>query len=219
MKQNYTHVEILLDRSGSMVAIKEATISGFNKFLKEQKVIPGEATIALTQFDDEYTPVYPVRPLHAAPELTAETYVPRNLTALLDAMGRRIVEAGVFLAGLPEHLRPSKVVFVVITDGHENASQTYTRKAVFELIEAQRKTYKWEFVFIGANQDAIKEGGAIGVAAANAMTFDANPIGTESVYSSLSSNMARYRAGTADTMAFSLAQRDAALEGKGGSNG
>jgi len=124
MKKDYTHISIILDRTGSMETIRDDTIGGFNTFLNDQKKQPGIATMTLVQFDtvDPYEIIHKFKPIQEVPELTHETYIPRASTPLLDAMGRGINDIEKSLAELSEEERPSKVVVVVITDGMENAS-------------------------------------------------------------------------------------------------
>lgn len=218
--KNFTHMSIVLDRSQSMSVVRAVTINGFNNFLREQKAVPGRSTLTLIQFDDQYTPIHTATPLGFVSELNEATYQPRGYTALLDAIGRTIDETGAQLAALPEEHRPGKVVFVVITDGEENCSRKFTRARVFEMIEHQRKNYAWEFVFLGANQDAIQAGSAIGIEPSNSMTFAHNDHGTQSMYASLSANTVKYRSGVATSMAFTATDRAAqdAAALKGGSD-
>lgn len=198
MKSNYTHISIVLDRSGSMQSVWDDTIGGFNSFLESQQKLPGECTISAIQFDDHYEPLYTTKPVAEAQKLTRETYVPRGSTALLDAIGRTIVDTGTKLAALPEDQRPSKVLFVILTDGHENASREYNRAKVFEMIKLQRETYKWDFVFLGANQNAISAGASMGIAAGSSMTYASNAGGTKAVFTSASNYAARARAGVSN---------------------
>ncbi len=202
-KQNYTDITFVLDRSGSMSDIRDETITGFNTFLSEQQKVPGEATMTLAQFDHEYEMVYEARQLKDTPALNVDTYVPRGYTALLDAIGRTINLTGNRLAGMQEDQRPDKVIFVILTDGLENYSKEFSKGKINEMIEQQRETYKWEFVFLGANQDAIAVAGDMGIAAANAMTYAANAVGTRNLYGSLSSNVASYRMGRSTGLSFS----------------
>lgn len=155
MKDNFTRIAIVLDRSGSMESVREATIAGFNQFIEEQKKAPGEATVKLVQFDDQYEQVFD-KPLQDVPQLTQAMFVPRGWTALLDAQGRTIVALGAELAALKEEERPSKVLMMTLTDGHENRSKEFTLERVAALIKEQKEKYRWEFVFLGANQDAVK---------------------------------------------------------------
>jgi len=202
-KQNYTDIIFVLDRSGSMESIKDETITGFNVFLSEQQKVPGEATMTLAQFDHEYDMVYEARQLRDVAPLNDDTYVPRGYTALLDAIGRTINSTGERLAGMQESQRPGKVVFVILTDGLENYSKEFNTSRINEMIERQRSAYKWEFVFLGANQDAIATATSMGIAQDAAMTFTANAVGTGHLYSGLSENIASYRTGTSSNVSWS----------------
>lgn len=198
MKANYTHISVVLDRSGSMSTVWDDTIGGFNSFLEEQRKLPGECTISAIQFDSEYDVLYTAKSIADAPKLTKETYVPRGSTALLDAIGRTINDTGAKLAAMSEDQRPSKVLFVILTDGQENASREFSRQKVFDMIKLQRETYKWDFVFLGANQDAISTGTSLGMAAGSTMTYASNAVGTAKAFASTSEYVARSRAGVAD---------------------
>lgn len=209
MKENYTDINIVLDRSGSMDAIKSDTIGGFNSFLKEQKNVAGEATITLVQFDDIYEEVYKAIPLANAPLLNNDTFIPRNMTALLDAIGKTIVETGKRLAAMSESERPEKVIFVILTDGLENASREYNIQHINEMISHQRNVYKWEFVFLGANQDAIATASNMGIAQANALTYAANADGTQNAFAAVAKNVAAYRKKEVMSAAFSEEDREA----------
>src|SRR5437016_1043776 len=145
MKPNYTDITIILDRSGSMGDIAAETISGLNKFLDDQRQLPGETTISLVQFNNTITVTFGAVPIREVVPLSAEDYRPDGFTALLDAVGKTIDETGARLRNLAERDRPGKVIVVILTDGLENASRTYTRKRVFESIRHQRETYSWEF--------------------------------------------------------------------------
>jgi hypothetical protein len=216
MQQDYTDINIVLDRSGSMQSIKDDTIGGFNAFLAEQKAVPGEATISLVQFDNVYEVVYGGMALSQAPELTAKTFVPRGSTALLDAIGRTINQTGERLAVMPESERPSKVIFVILTDGYENASQEFTATQINQMIQQQRDTANWEFVFLGANQDAITTASQLGIQAGNAMSYAASPVGTRAAFKSVAKNLGKVRRKEAASMNFDdadrAAQRDAGVD-------
>jgi Mg-chelatase subunit ChlD len=187
-----THIAVLLDRSGSMDAVKDETISGFNYFLKEQKAVGDNASFTLVQFDSESTDViHEARPVRDVPDLNGETYQPRGSTPLLDALGQTIKSTGRTLAAIPETNRPDKVVFVVITDGQENASHKFTKTQVKEMINHQTEKYNWQFIYLGANQDAFAEARAVGIAKANAANYDA--VYTDMAYASTSMNVANYR--------------------------
>ena len=202
-----THMAVLLDRSGSMGSVKDETISGFNYFLKEQKAAGDNATFTLVQFDSESTDVvHEARPIRDVPDLNQDTYLPRGSTPLLDALGQTIISTGKTLAGIPEPNRPDKVVFVVITDGEENASHQFTKARVKEMIEHQTAKYNWKFIYLGANQDAFAEARSVGIAMATAANYA--PAYTDMVYASTSANVARYRqSGRSEALRYSEEQR------------
>ena len=210
-KPNSTLIVVVLDRSGSMNGIRHDTLGGFNSFLADQKKNPtDEARLTLVQFDHEYLVSYDNKPLADVPNLTPETYVPRGNTALLDAMGRAIVTTGEALKVMPEAERPEQVVFLCITDGQENASREYTKAKIAEMVKHQTDVYQWNFVFLGANMDAIGEGASMGVAAVNAMNFQASAQGMGVMYQAVSSNVDSYRTSrNAASLSFTSAQRDA----------
>ena len=189
---NLTHIAFLLDRSGSMQSIKDDTEGGFNAFIAEQRKEPGECRVTLAQFDNEYEEVYRDLPLAEVPALRL---VPRGSTALLDSIGRLVTSTGERLAALPEDERPGIVIVGIMTDGHENASREWTHPAVKALIEQQTKTYGWQFLYLGADQDAIEVGSSIGVAAANSMTYSRGKVAA--VMAATSRNIGRTRAAMA----------------------
>lgn len=193
MKKDTTLIAVVLDRSGSMSSCRDDTIGGFNTFLSEQRKQPGEALITLTQFDDVYDIVYSKQNIKHTADLTEATYVPRGNTALLDAIGRTINDVGAQLKALPESERPSKVIFVIITDGQENASREYNRQRIMDMITHQRDKYNWEFVYLGANQDAITVATNYGILATNAVGYTSSGKGTRSAFSAASKSMSNYR--------------------------
>lgn len=184
-------ITIVLDRSGSMCSCVEGTIKGFNDFVEEQKALPGTCAFTLVQFDHEYDEVVTAMGADVMWSMDTTSYIPRGTTALYDAIGRAIKSTGARLGAIPEEDRPSKVVFVIITDGLENASQEFTQKQVLGMISEQKSKHKWQFVFLGANQDAFKEGGRIGTQVA--MNYEATNLGMGSVMCCASSNVAQYR--------------------------
>ncbi len=191
--KNQTEIIIVLDRSGSMQSIKKETIKGFNALLKEQQSVAGEARITLVQFDHEYEPVYVGIDIREAAPLNNDTYMPRGTTALLDAMARTIVAVKKRHTAMPDEYRPAKVLFATITDGRENHSRKYSRKQVFDKITKMQSKHKWEFLFIGANQDAIEEASTLGIGADNAMNFVADSQGTEGMFFKVSARIADSR--------------------------
>src|SRR3990167_396194 len=202
MKSGYTHIAIVLDRSGSMQSCIADTIGGFNAFIEEQKKVPGEATLTLVQFDDAYEWVQAGLPLKDIPALKFE---PRGSTALLDAIGKTINDQGLWLSVKHEHDRPEKVIFVIITDGHENASREFTRDKIFQLIRQQESQYQWQFVFIGANQDAIAAGAQIGVYSDSALTYDARR--PRAAFAALASSVRAVRSGAMARASFTADDR------------
>lgn len=178
--QNYTDVTIVLDRSGSMADIVSATIEGVNSFIADQRKVPGDGCWSLIQFDNLYETVYSAVPQDHVPLLTRETFRPRGGTALIDAACRAIDDTGARLRNTPEHLRPSKVLVVIMTDGEENCSQHFHKHHLAERITHQRDKYGWEFLFLGANQDAINTAAGYGIK--SAFTYQANAIGTKRAF-------------------------------------
>ena len=175
-----TEIAFILDRSGSMQSMTHAAIAGFNEFLKAQQATvddqgqPIPATFSLILFDHEYLPVYNRQDIQTACPLTLETYVPRGSTALLDAIGRTIDHIGQELAATPEADRPAKVIIAILTDGAENASRHFSMEDINQRITHQTGKYQWEFMFLGANQDAIATAARMGIHAHHAATFAAD---------------------------------------------
>jgi Mg-chelatase subunit ChlD len=203
-KQGYTHIEVVLDRSGSMATIKTDTEGGFATFLTEQQAQPGEATVGLRQFDTEHDVVYGPTKMEFVKPFVLN---PRGGTALLDAMGAGIVSTGEWLASLPEDQRPDNVIFVVITDGQENRSKEFTREQVMKLVTEQQQRWGWSFLFLAANQDAIATGAGLGLQRGQSLTYDSANVGAS--YSSLSASVSRGRAGGQST-SFTEEEREGA---------
>lgn len=163
-----THIEFLLDRSGSMSSIKSDIEGGFDAFVADQKTHAGRTTVSLAQFDDHYEQVYTATDVHDVPALDL---VPRGTTAMLDAIGRSITALGARLSALAEDQRPGTVIFAIMTDGLENASKEFTRAAVKALITQQEQVYNWQFLYMGADQDAIEVGAEIGIRADRSLSY------------------------------------------------
>lgn len=215
MKDNLTQITILLDRSGSMSEVREATISGFNEFVDGQRKAPGEANLTLIQFDTEnaYEVVFDA-PITAVLPLTAATFIPRGGTPLHDAIGTAIDRLGKKFDLMKAEDRPGKVVIVVMTDGKENSSHFYPPAKIAEMIKLQREVYKWEFLFLGANQDAILTGERLNIPAANSITYAHTATGTGNVMSSTSANLRGYRGigGQSTDLGYTPEQRKEAAE-------
>ncbi len=188
-----THLYFLLDRSGSMNSIVEDTVGGFDAFIAEQRATPGECRVTLAQFDDSYEEVYADRPIADVPSLVLQ---PRGTTALLDSIGRLVTDAGQRLAALPEDRRPGTVVVGIMTDGLENASREWTHTRVKELIEKQTRDYSWQFLYLGADQDAIEVGMSIGVGAGHAVTYGRGRV--KQAMAATAANVSSYRRARAE---------------------
>ena len=185
MKKNLTELVFILDRSGSMAGLEGDTIGGFNAMLQKQRGEPGEAVISTVLFDNETEVIHDRIPLDRVPRLTEKEYYVRGCTALLDAVGGAIHHIGNVHKYAREEDRPEKTLFVITTDGLENASRRYTYEKVKAMIERQRETYGWEFLFLGANIDAAREAARFGIRADCAADYHADSIGTEAVYESV----------------------------------
>lgn len=187
-------IAALLDRSGSMQQIADDTRGGFDAYIAKVRADRenGEQVfVSLAQFDNEYDDVYLNRPIDEVPPLDLQ---PRGMTALLDALGRFITSVGASLAALDEDQRPGDVTVLVMTDGMENASVEWKVDAVKALIEQQKNTYDWEFVFLGANIDAVSVGTSLGFDADRSMTYAASSGGVSSSYQAVADLNVRKRA-------------------------
>jgi hypothetical protein len=180
MKADFTRLGLIIDRSGSMHSIADLTVKAINTFIDEQKLVPGHATIKVAQFDDSYDVMFDT-PIQQAPKLVIGhssnnevTYKVRGSTALLDAQGIMINTIGKEIDVMPEDQRPSRVIIVTITDGHENSSLTYNLAQISGMIREQTDKYQWEFLFLGANQDAIATAASIGIHRGHALNFMAS---------------------------------------------
>jgi uncharacterized protein YegL len=192
-KENFTSINVIIDKSGSMAGLAQDTIGSFNTFVKEQKDVPGEAAFTLCAFNHDYNLIHDFVKLTSVPDLDSKSYRPNGNTALLDALGTTINSVGQKLAAMPEDERPSKVIFLIITDGQENSSSKFSKEQIKSMVEHQRDAYKWEFVFVGANIDAFHDGQSYGVTGQNSVGYNATKGGTHQLYSSVSSNMRSYR--------------------------
>ena len=163
MKPGLTEIICVIDKSGSMESKLEDAIGGFNGFLAEQQREEGEALMTLTLFDTDYNIIHDGVPVADVPRLTADTYRPGGMTALLDALGRTIDKVADRIHDAPGDERPERVVVVVITDGLENSSREYRRDQVAERIVRRRDEDGWEFVFLGADLESIREAQSMGI--------------------------------------------------------
>lgn len=193
MKDNFTEIVVVLDRSGSMSSVKSDVIGGFNSFIESQKEEEGAAIVTAVQFDTEYETLYSGRDVQEVEELTDKVYVPRGMTALLDAVGRTIVDVDVRLGEMHKDDRPSKVIMVILTDGHENSSKEFTRDKVQEMIRQHREEKSWEFVYLGADDQAFAEARGMGIPVGNMAKYTQGSRGTEAAYVVLREAVSAYR--------------------------
>ena len=184
MKEKYHEIICIIDRSGSMEAIKSDAIGGFNSFIEGQRKLEGEAALTLVLFNDGYKIVYDRKDLQTVPFLNDTTYVPGGTTAMLDAIGRTIDSVGERLSNTPEKDRPEKVIVSILTDGLENDSKEYTYEQIGARIKRQKEKYNWDFIFLAANQDAVESAKKISIDKNDAVDFEATPDGiTDALYS------------------------------------
>ncbi len=181
MNMNLTEIVFLLDRSGSMGGLETDTIRGFNSFIEKQRKLDGKTIVTAVLFDDRYEILYNGIDAEKV-KLTDKEYFVRGSTALLDAVGKTIIDVGLRLSKTSEDELRGKVIFVITTDGLENASREFTYQKVKELITHQQEKYSWEFIFLGANIDAAREAESIGICVQNAYNFEATHDGVESMY-------------------------------------
>jgi uncharacterized protein YegL len=205
--ENYTHITFVVDRSGSMGGIAQAMREGFDEFMSGQLEVEGEATLSLARFDNEYELVYDFVEIGQVGPLELN---PRGGTALLDGMGRTMNSVREQIMEMEEDERPSKCLFIFITDGHENASQEYTRDRVFQMIQdcQDSEELNYEFVFMGANQDAISAGRSFGIRQDASITYSASNAGVRGSYASLSRSVTQYRTKSSNEATMSFTDED-----------
>ena len=188
-----TELVFILDRSGSMAGLEADTIGGFNSMLAKQRATPGEAVVSTVLFDHETQVIHDRVPLEEVKDLTREDYYVRGCTALLDAVGGAIHHIGNVHKYARKEDVPEKTLFIITTDGMENASKRYDYRKVKEMIERQKDKYGWEFLFLGANIDAAREAARFGIGEDKAVTYRSDSAGTRLNYDVIADAVADYR--------------------------
>ena len=190
-----TELVFILDRSGSMSGLERDTIGGFNSMIEKQKKEAGEAVVSTVLFDNESVVIHDRLPLDKVPRMTEEEYFTRGCTALLDAVGGAIHHIGNVHKYARKEDVPEKTMFIITTDGYENASHRYDYDKVRKMIERQKERYGWEFLFLGANIDAAAEAKRFGIAPERAVNYHCDKAGTALNYEVLSDVVCSVRMG------------------------
>lgn len=193
MKKDLTELVFILDKSGSMSGLEKDTIGGFNSMLEKQKRLDGECRITTVLFDNRYTLLHDRIDIGAVTPMTEREYFVGGSTALLDAMGTTIHKLISVQKSTAEGYRAGKVMFVIITDGAENSSREYSADKVRSMIEHEKEKYGWEFVFLGANMDAVQTAGSFGISPERAADYLADSAGTDLNFKMMSEAVTTYR--------------------------
>lgn len=193
MNKNLTELVFILDRSGSMAGLEEDTIGGYNSYLKKQREEKGEAAVTTVLFDDQYDLIHDHADIRKVKPLSSKEYYAKGMTALLDAIGKAISHVGNRHKYAPDREVPAKTMVVIITDGYENASKEYTLPKVKAMIENQKKKYGWEFLFLGANIDAVSTAAGFGIMPDRAVTYRADNEGTRKNFDAINEVTCRVR--------------------------
>jgi len=182
MKTMRTELVFILDRSGSMAGLESDTIGGFNSVLEKQRKESGDAAVTTVLFDSEYELLHDRFDIHNVKPITGEQYFVRGSTALLDAVGRTINKIANVQRNISENERAEKVMFVIITDGMENASREFSYPTIKRMIEFEKEKYGWDFIFLGANIDADEVAGRYGIHKSRAVNYHADAQGLKNSY-------------------------------------
>ena len=184
--KNLTEMVFILDRSGSMSGLEADTIGGYNSLLKKQRKEVGDATVTTVLFDDKYEIIHDHAAIKKVKDITNREYFARGSTALLDAVGKTINHVGNRHKNALDNEVPGKTMVVIITDGYENASREFKLPQVKQMIERQKEKYGWEFLFLGANIDAVSTAAGFGISADRAVTYEADAEGTRMNFETVS---------------------------------
>ena len=193
MRNDLTELVFILDRSGSMHGLEKDTIGGFNSVLERNKALPGDANITTILFDHRYTILHDRQPIRSVAPITERDYSPAGMTALLDAVGQAIRKIDNVQAHTAEDYRAGKVQFVIITDGLENASKEYSAQRVKQMIRDRQEKDGWDFIFLGANMDAIAVAADMGIQADRAVTAMADAPGVSLQYDAIADANVSFR--------------------------
>lgn len=193
MKKGLTELVFILDKSGSMAGLEKDTLGGYNSMLEKQRELEGDCKITTVLFDNNYDLIHDRIDIKGIRSMTEEEYVVGGYTALLDAIGSTLNKIISAQKSILKEYRADKVMFVIITDGEENSSREYSAENVKSMIERQRSDYSWEFVFLGANIDAVETASSLGIEATRAVDYIADSEGTELNYRVMAEAVARFR--------------------------
>lgn len=199
MKENYTHIALLIDRSGSMHHIKNSMEEGIQKFIEEQKNFDGECTITVATFDDIFEVELGMSNIKDVPFIEIK---PRGYTALIDSMYKLINYVGEKLNSLNEDEKPDRVLFVTITDGEENSSKEYKTDDLAKKIKEQEEKYNWNFTYIGANQDMFLTAKAFRGRMGNSLSYSADASGVSNMFDVLNNSTIKYRSIATNSISF-----------------
>lgn len=204
MRKGLTEIVFILDRSGSMAGLEADTIGGYNSMLDRQKKEDGKAIVSTVLFDDRREVLHDRMDLEKMKHITEKEYYVRGCTALLDAVGESIHHIATVHKYARDEDRPEKTLFIITTDGMENASKRYTHEKVKRMVELEKEKYGWEFLFLGANIDAIKVAGQFGIHEDHAVNFENDSHGTQLNYEVLSRAVSQVRANACMPQALSM---------------
>jgi uncharacterized protein YegL len=193
MKTNKTELVFILDRSGSMSGLEKDTIGGYNSLLSKQRSEEGTATVTTVLFDDKFELLHDHLDIHGISDITDKDYFVRGSTALLDAIGKTINKIGNVQKHTKPEMRADKVLVIITTDGMENSSVEYSYDQIKMMIERQKTQYGWEFIFLGANIDALATAQRFGIDASRAANYHSDEVGTHLNYSTLNKTVSKFR--------------------------
>lgn len=216
MRKNLTELVFILDKSGSMSGLEKDTVGGFNSMLKKQQAIKGECRVTTVLFDNRYELLHDRVDIRGITPITEKEYCVGGSTALLDAMGKTISKIIGVQKNTEKKYRAGNVMFVIITDGEENSSREFTAPQIRKMVEEQKSKYGWEFIFLGANMDAVKTAGSFGISPDRAVDYVPDKVGTALNYRVMSETVASFRTcGCVSQKAFDDIRDDMKNRGEG----